>query len=73
MTLQSQPSLLFSAVMKHQRAKRNGEPPAHAKGKSLYQLYHELLFLREEVKVAEQRTIGPRRKLRKARKRAFDA
>jgi hypothetical protein len=74
MTLHSQPSLLFSAGMKAQRAKRNSERPAQAAGKSVYQLYRELLFLREEVRAAEQRAIRPRRKLPKARdKRAYDA
>jgi hypothetical protein len=60
--------------MKEQRAKRHSERPAPGAGKSVYQLYRELLLLREEVKVAEKRSTGPKRKLPKAReKRAYDA
>jgi hypothetical protein len=60
--------------MKDQRAKRNSERPAQAAGKSVYQLYRELLFLREEVRVAEKRFTGPKRKLPKPReKRAYDS
>jgi hypothetical protein len=52
--------------MKQQRDKETGEPKSANPGKSLYQRYHELLHLREEVKEAEQRAAEQVRKPSKA-------
>jgi hypothetical protein len=40
--------------MKDGRDKRKNERSAKRSGKSLHQLYHELLYLREQVRAAEQ-------------------
>jgi hypothetical protein len=51
--------------MKHQREKQTSEVKSENSDKSLDQLYHELLCLREEVKEAEQRSAGQGRKASK--------